>query len=142
MLDAIVGRLNDQVPALSNRAKPVADLVEMIRSNRLPQNATATVSPAGLKGGKAEAGTGVFTQPLHRGYSVLLIAPSQSKTGAKALEEVDPLITSVASALAGWAPEAGPGVFQVDRGRLLSITGGRLLYELVFSINTELRVTP
>ncbi|MDE4175799.1 hypothetical protein PXK01_16675 [Phaeobacter sp. PT47_59] len=141
MLDAIVARLNDQVPDLDRRVEPIADLVEMMRANRLPEQATATVAPAGIKGGKPNDGTGVFTQVLGRGYSVLLIARSTDKTGRKALDRIDPLITDVAGALAGWAPQPGIGVFQVDRGRLLSITKGRLLYELVFSINTELRVT-
>lgn len=140
MIDALIARLNSEVPALHQRASGVLSFTELMNSRRLPENANAYICPNGIKGGKAQDGTGVFSQELAESYSVVLVASSQDKAGRKALAEASPLITAVIAAVAGWAPEQGPGVFQVGGGRLLGFKEGRMFYELVFSINTQLRI--
>jgi hypothetical protein len=98
------------------------------------------VYPAGFRGLAPADATGVFSQALAESYGVVLVVSSRDKVGRKALDKIDPHLRSVMSALAGWAPVGATGVFQVSSGRPLSFKEGRLMFELVFSINTNLRV--
>lgn len=140
MIDEMVARLNAQVPSLNGRAEGVLALMDLLRSNRLPENATAMIYPAGFRGLAPTDATGVFSQALAESYGVVLVISSRDKVGRKALEKINPHLRSVMSALAGWAPPDATGVFQVSSGRPLSFKDGRLMFELVFSINTNLRV--
>jgi len=140
MIDEMVARLNAQVPSLNGRAEGVLALMDLLRSNRLPENATAMIYPAGFRGLAPADATGVFSQALAESFGVVLVISSRDKVGRKALEKIGPHLRSVMSALAGWAPHDATGVFQVSSGRPLSFKEGRLMFELVFSINTNLRV--
>lgn len=140
MIDEMVSRLNEQVPELKDRAEGVLSLMDLLRSNRLPENSSAMIYPAGFRGLAPADATGVFSQALAESYGVVLVISSRDKAGRTALAKIHPLLRAVMAALAGWAPEGVNGVFQVNSGRPLSFKEGRLLFELVFSINTTLRV--
>lgn len=142
MLDAVIDRLNANVPDLGGRAEGAADMAEMMRSNRLPENATAIVLPLGMLGRSADTGTGAFTQEFSETVGVLLIARVHDRLGKKALKRIRPLIGEVIAALAGWAPGDELGVFQLSRGALASMSKGTFVYQLDFSINDQLRILP
>ncbi|MVO16852.1 phage tail terminator protein [Parasedimentitalea huanghaiensis] len=139
MLDAVTTRLNAQVADLQGRVETVAHLADLMRSGRLPENASAIVVPLGFKGGKPADATGVFSQPFNEALGVLLIATAHDKAGQKALKRINPLIREVVKALIGWAPEDVSGVFQADRGKLVSLHQGRLVYQIDFSIIDHVR---
>lgn len=141
MIDAVTDRLNAQVADLNGKAEPVAHLADLMASGRLPANASAIVVPLGFKGGKPSDATGLFTQPLNEVIGVLLIASAHGQPGQKALRRISPLIREVVSTLAGWGPEDVSGVFQVERGKLLSLHQGRLVFQIDFSITDQLRIS-
>lgn len=141
MIDAVTNRLNAQVPDLSGKAETVAHLADLMRSGRLPANASAIVVPLGFKGGRPSDATGVFSQPLNEVIGVLLIASAHDKTGQKALKRIAPLIREVIETIAGWSPEDASGVFQVERGKLLSLHQGRMVFQIDFSITDQLRIS-
>jgi len=140
MLDAVITRLKAQVPDLGGRIEGAVSMAEMMRANRLPENATAIVLPLGLVGQAADTGTGLFRQGISETVGVLLIARSQDRLGEKALARIRPLIGEVIAAIAGWAPGDELGVFQLSRGALVSMAKGTLVYQLDFSINDQLRI--
>jgi len=141
MIDAVTDRLNAQVADLRGKVQTVAHLADLMRAGRLPENASAIVVPLGFKGGKPGAATGVFTQDLNEVIGVLLIASAHDKTGQKALKRIDPLIRDVINTIAGWSPVDVSGVFQVERGKLLSLHQGRMVFQVDFSITDQLRIS-
>lgn len=140
MLDAVVARLTGQVSDLNNRVEQAAFLAELLRQGRAPQGALAVVIPIGLQGGAGDTGTGLFRQPFTETIAVLLFADAHDQAGLRALNRIRPLIDEVVTALAGWAPGDETGVFELRRGFLVSIAGGRLVYQLEFSISDQLRI--
>ncbi|WP_054463272.1 hypothetical protein [Phaeobacter sp. 11ANDIMAR09] len=139
MLGAIIQKLKAEVPDLKNRVEPVVEMAKLLRDGRLPQNATALVVPLDAKGGKAEAGTGIFRQAINERFGVYLSLDVNDATGRKALNRLHPMLTEVTLALVGWSPEPGPGVLVFERRRLLSMHQGRAFYELTFTIDAQLR---
>lgn len=142
MIDAVVARLNAQVPDLNGRVEEALALAEMIREKRLPQHATALVIPLAFAGQAADTGSTIFRQTFQETVAVLLVLPVHDQTGRRALARLRPLLGEVIDALAGWAPGDELGVFQLRRGGLVSADGGRMLYQLEFSITDQLRITP
>lgn len=142
MIDAVVARLNAQVPDLNGRVQEALALAEMIREGRLPQHATALVIPLAFAGQAADTGSTIFRQPFTETVAVLLVLPVHDQTGRKALARLRPLLGEVIAAVAGWAPGDELGVFQLRRGGLVSAEGGRMLYQLEFSITDQLRIAP
>lgn len=142
LTDEMITRIEATVPALDGRAKEAADLAELVRRKAMPQApATAFVLPLGLRPrSEGEAGSGGFTQMLDETVGVLLVVRSAGDaTGAKALPQIGELIDSLIGAIAGWGPDAAIGVFRVTRGQLLSAEAGAVMYQLDFSIQTQVR---
>ena len=50
------------------------------------------------------------------------------------------LIRQVLDAVAGWGPDDAVGVFELARGSLLHNRDGRLVYQLDFAIDDQLRI--
>lgn len=142
MIDQIVARLKSRVADLNQRVEEAAYLAELLRQNRAPQGALAVVIPNGLQGGLADAASGMFLQAITETFAVLLFADAHDQTGKRALDRIQPLIRQVVEALVGWAPNDELGVLELRRGTIVSMTGGRLVYQIDFSINDQLRVTP
>jgi len=141
MIDAVADRLNTLVADLQGKVETVAHLADLMKSGRLPANASAIVVPLGFRGGKPGDAAGMFTQDINEVIGVLLIASVHDKAGQKALKRIDPLIREVVETLAGWAPEDVSGVFQVERGKLLSLHQGRMVFQIDFSITDQLRIS-
>lgn len=142
LTDEMITRIEATVPALDGRAKEAADLAELVRRKALPQApATAFVLPLGLRPrSEGDAATGGFTQMLDETVGVLLVVRSAGDaTGAKALPQIGDLVDALISAIAGWGPDAAIGVFRVARGQLLSAEAGAVMYQLDFSIQTQVR---
>lgn len=143
MIEAVVSRLEAQVPDLSGRVQGAAEFAALMRDGRLPPHAPAAyVLPLGLSGGAADAGAGAFTQMVAETVGVVLFFDAHDRTGARALARLQPFRDEVIAALCGWAPEGALGVFQFSRGALLSIARGRLAYQLDFQVNDQLRILP
>lgn len=142
LTDEMITRIKATVPVLDGRAKEAADLAELVRRKALPQApATAFVLPLGLRQrSEGDAASGAFVQMLDETVGVLLVVRSAGDaTGAKALPQIGELIDALITAIAGWGPDAAIGVFRVARGQLLSAEAGAVMYQLDFSIQTQVR---
>lgn len=130
------------VPALAGRVLPAAKLSELIARNQLGQAAPAAFTlPLGVRGGQADAVTGLYRQEVEWLEGVLLVVRAAGDaTGAAGLVQLEPLITAVIEAVAGWAPEELIGVFRLVRGELVSLSTGTLTYQLDFAIEDQLRI--
>jgi hypothetical protein len=137
----VMTRLETRVTDLRS-VNGVADFTTLLKQNALPQQTPAAhVVPTGMRGGKPETATGVFTQPTSEAVAIILTVRSNDQAGERALEAVDALIESTIAALAGWAPNDELGVFQLERGSVMNMSAGALVYQLDFSIADQLRIT-
>lgn len=140
MIDLVVARLRNQVSDLRS-VEGAAEFKKLLAGRGVPQNDPAAyVIPLGMRGGKAEAITGMFTQQVAESIGVVLFLRGHDQTGARALGNLRPFIATVIEAIAGWQPSGEIGVFQLSRGALVDINGGLLSYQLDFSINDQLRI--
>lgn len=141
---AVTERL-ETIPALARRTFGAAKLAELTGGSEFQPGTAAFVLPLGLRGGAADAVTGLYRQPVERLIGVVLVVRNVGDgTGEKAMTELDPLIETVIELLAGWAPEADEegaiGVFTLARGELVSISKGTITYQLDFAIEDQLRI--
>lgn len=134
--------LLETIPRLKQRVFGAVKLGEQMERGSLIQSGSAAfVLPLGLRGGTADAATGLFRQSLDRLIGVVLVLKNVGDTtGEKALLELDPLIEDVIELLAGWAPDDAFGVFTLARGELVSIAAGTITYQLDFAIEDQLRI--
>lgn len=142
-LDAVIDRIGATVPALSGRVEGAAELSALVKSGNLPQQMPAAfVLPLGLRGGQAEAATGIFIQSFEDTISVVIVEEAAGDaTGAIALPTIDTLAWSIIAAVCGWAPGDEVGVFRLARGQLVSLSAGAVIYQLDFAIQDQLRIT-
>ncbi|MEE2916659.1 MAG: hypothetical protein VYB32_06250 [Pseudomonadota bacterium] len=133
------------VPVLAGRIHGAAKLSELMRNNALPQVCPAAfVLPLGLRGGRADAVTGLFRQEIEWLEGVLLVVRAAGDaTGARAKAELRPLIDAVIHAIAGAAGSGGPddfGTWVLRKGELVSLSAGTLTYQIDFAIDDQLRI--
>ncbi|MDK3072767.1 hypothetical protein QO034_06565 [Sedimentitalea sp. JM2-8] len=128
------------MPDLGSRVEGALDLADMLRAGRLPENTNAIVLPVGLAGRAADAASGLYRQAFTETVGVLLLARVHDRTGRRALGRIRPLIMEVVEAIAGWTPGDQLGVFQLKGGRIVSMTGGTLIYQVEFTIDDQLRI--
>lgn len=149
LADQVRARL-ETVEGLAGAVDGALHLAELVGKQALPQRPlSAFVIPAGLNGGGAESSENAFLQAVDETVAVVLVLRSANDaTGARAMPGLDALVWSVILALAGWAPSgvddaAGidpTGVFELKRGRTLSLSAGTVIYQLDFAIGQQLRV--
>jgi hypothetical protein len=141
-IDPVKARIGDRVPALAGRIEGAAELAALVRDGALPQVMPAAfVIPLGLQGGRADVATAIFRQPYVEVVAVVLVVEAAGDaTGAIALPELGTLIDAAVPAIAGWAPDTAPGVFELRRGALVSLTAGAVIYQLEFGLNNQLRI--
>jgi hypothetical protein len=141
-VDLITARLVEALPALDGRIGTTLQLSEAMRGNTLGQvDFSAYLLPLALRGGAGSASTGVFQQPLDRLLSVLLVRRAiGDPLGQQVTDAFADDIEAVIRAIAGWAPEDAIGVFQLERGELVSVAGGVATFQLDFSLNAQLRI--
>jgi hypothetical protein len=144
LCEATRQRIETVVPDLAKRVEEIADLAALIRQKQLPAHSPwAFVVPAGIDGGVPDAATGVYRQHVKEVVGVILVlqVPGDPKA-RRALATLDDLIVDVIQAVCGWSPDDDSiGVFELRRGRLLSVDGGNVMYQLDFSMDDQLRIT-
>lgn len=137
----VIARLKGRVTDFRS-VEGVADFTELLKQNALPQQSPAAhVVPNGIRAGKPDAATSIFTQPTAEAIGILMTLRSNDRAGETALNEIDALIAKVIHAIAGWAPNDEVGVFQLERGNVLSVDAEALVYQLTFSITDQLRIS-
>lgn len=134
------------IPDFHGRVQGAAALSALMAQGQAPQvTPAAFVLPLGLRGGAADAVTGLFRQQVAWTSGVVVcVRVAGDVTGAKATEVLVPLIEAVILAIAG-TDVLGPqgtaiGVWRVSRGELLSLSAGLLVYQLDFAIDDQLRI--
>ena len=134
------------IPDFHGRVQGAAALSALMSAGQAPQTTPAAfVLPLGLRGGAADAVTGLFRQQLAWSSGVVIcVRVAGDVTGVKANEVLVPLIEAVILAIAG-TDAIGPhdeaiGVWRVSRGELLSLSAGLLVFQLDFTIDDQLRI--
>ena len=151
LVDAIIARLEAEIPDLAGRARGALELSELIRQGALPAYSPAAfVVPAGLAPtGEAESSAGAYLQTLDELVAVVLILRSAGDvTGARGQPKLNELLLAVLAALAGWAPEdgveetglGGIGVLELRGGNLVQLDAGNIFYQLDFAQRAQLRI--
>ena len=141
MFALLKARIEDQVPVLAGRVEGAADLAELTRKGAWPQASPAAhLIPLGLQGRGAYSATGAFTQILREMVSVVLTLRTYDRAAGDDLPELHELIQAVLQAVAGWGPDGSVGVFELARGSLIHNRDGRLVYQLDFAIDDQLRI--
>lgn len=143
LLDAVIDRLDAQVPNLSRRVQGAAELAALIRDGKLPAQTPASyVLPLGFRAREADAAAGLFTQILADQVAVVLVVRVASDaTGEKAFGKIDALVEQVLAALAGWEPEDNSfGVLTPTAGDLISLVAGAVMFQVTFSLQRQLRI--
>ncbi|MGB3407090.1 MAG: hypothetical protein WBA67_06310 [Jannaschia sp.] len=141
LVSDVAARLKAEVPALGGRVEGARELSELMRSGQLPEAAvSANVLPLGLRGRRADAATGAFTQIVGRTISVLITMRTYGADFDRTEATVEDLIAAVCEAICGWAPDDQVGVFELLRGDLVGMRAGTLIYQIDFTINDQLRI--
>lgn len=143
-VDEVRERIEARVPELTGQIGNAGEFAKVVEANQLPQRRKgAFVLPGALAGGSAEAMTGVFKQSFAEMIAVVLVVKvANDATGNRALDEITPLVRSVIQAVCGWGPETSPGVFKLSRGELVGAAQGTLIYQIDFTLDDQLRITP
>lgn len=141
LVDAVIARINGQVPVLSGRTEGAASFADLMRQNALPQvTPAAHVLPLGLQGGAADAGSDIFRQAFDEVVAVVLTYRSHDRTGGRAVGEIDGIIRQLIEAIVGWGPDEAIGVFRLARAALISMSAGTIVYQIEFAITDQLRI--
>lgn len=139
----VMARINAQVPELSGRVENAGRFAEIVERNQVPQvTPAAFVLPAGLAGGKAEAGAGLFIQSFRETVSVVLfVRVAGDPTSARAIDEATPILRKVVTGVVGWAPADAIGIFVLSQAELVGATRGVLTFQVDFELDDQLRIT-
>ncbi len=119
-----------------------ADLSALIAKQQLPQRSPwAYVLPLGFNGGVGDAAAGIYRQPFDQVIAVVLVVQALDDPKArKALATIDDLEMQLLARICGWAPADVAGVFRALRGRLVSVAGGLVIYQIDFALQDQLRI--
>lgn len=142
LVQAVADRIGDQVTPLTGAIQYIADLASLISANAMPQReVTAFVVPLGFDAGDGQSAVNAHTQMLNRAVGVVLAVKALGDAKAqRAVPTIDSLEQSVIAAVAGWGPDNTAGVFNVLRGRLVSVESGLVLYQIDFALKDQLRI--
>lgn len=141
MLNAVETRLEARVTDLAGRVRPAADFARLMASGAQPSGGVnAYVLPSSMRGGRASAMTGTFSQEVIKGVSVVLFLASVDGQGAAALARIDSLLTEIIDALCGWAPADEVGVFTLGQSRFAPSSSGLMSWVIEFQIMDHLRI--
>lgn len=147
MFDEVKERLA-AVSELTGRIQPGASLSELMARNMAPQACPAAfILPLGIRGGSVTAMSGFFAQDMIETLGIILFLRSAGDvTGGKMADQLTPLRNEVIRAIAGWSPQSDwleddtVGVFRLERGQLVSLSGGLLIYQIEFGLEDQLRI--
>lgn len=143
-LAAVTARIEARVAELAGRTLHAGDFADLVDKNRLPQMTPAAyVLPGGMTGGTAEMMAGLFVQGFTETVMVVLaVRVAGDALHAAAIDQVDPLVTDVVTAIAGWGPDDAPGIFVLGRAELVGAKDGLLIFQIEFNLMDQLRITP
>ncbi|MDX8354355.1 hypothetical protein [Cognatiyoonia sp. IB215182] len=141
MIEAVITRLKAQVGFLQERVEGAADFTNLVATRKASSYSTiAHVIPLTLRGGAADAATGMFRQSFDRSVSVILSIRSNDRNGRAALTNLEDNLFAIINAIVGWAPNDEVGVFRLVGGRVVSMAQGLFIYQIDFSIQDQLRI--
>lgn len=142
LVDEVRERIEAAVPALAGLMGNAGEFTRLVAENRYPQkDKYGFVLPGRLAGRTGDTATGLFRQLYDQTISVvMMVRVANDATGSGALDEMSPLIGDVVKAVAGWGPEDAIGVFDLASGELVGTEAGRLIYQLDFTIQDQLRI--
>lgn len=146
MIETVKAWLAD-VPALGGRIEPAGKMSDAIARNALASVGTSCfVLALGLRGGAADAASGLFRQEITEVLGlVLVMRAAGDATGARSADPLRDLRNDVIARIVGkeapsdWGGET-IGVFRLSRGELRSMNAGTLIYQLDFAIDDQLRI--
>jgi len=141
--DSVKQRIEATVPQLTGAIDEIADIAALIAAGALPQREVfAFVVPLGFDDvGGGTSAAGVHTQMIKDAVGVVLgIKALGDARAKKSLPTITSLRDAVKQSVAGWAPDNSAGVFNVIKGRLLSVNNGLVLYQLDFALLDQLRI--
>ncbi len=139
-LQSVITRLEEKVPTLAGRVHATEDYAALLRMRSLTSSTGAAyVMPAGLRGGRADAATGVFRQEISEVIAIVLLVPAENK-GMGRVSTIDTLIGDVLQGIAGWVPGDAIGPFQVVRGAMINLGNAVLAFQIDFSVPDQLRI--
>jgi hypothetical protein len=142
LIDDLKNHIETTINTLSNRVQTAADLSELVRTKQLPSSPqTVFVLPLGLRAlSPAEVSANSFEQMLVETFGILIVVRNQNDaTGGKALHPIETIVDALIANIAGWTPDDTIGVFSIARGQLISAAAGLVMYQLDFSIQTQVR---
>lgn len=141
-LDHVRDRIEAKVPTLQGRLLNAADYANLVEHNQLPTTTPAGyVLPGGLRGGQADAATGMFRQALAVMVIVILVVRAAGDALAtRAIDQASPLVEETIEAVVGWAPDDAIGVFELAQAELVGAKNGALVFQIDFALNDQLRI--
>lgn len=140
LVDAVIARLQQLVPADLRKVEGAADMMALMKASALPQQTPAAhVVPVGLRGGARQDAAGAFVQDIEETIGVTITLRGNDPAGARALARVGSILSAVIAALVGWGPDEEPGEFRLVRGSVLRMDAEALVYLIEFAIPLQLR---
>lgn len=142
MIDAIIQRLSAEVTAITGRVQGAVEFGALVENGKVPPvTPAAFVIPGGMIGGAASAAAGAFIQNTEDVVQIVLALRSHDASGARGLDPLKALIDAVLVCLCGWRPApSAPGVLMLQRGALVSLTAGLILFQIDLSLSNQLRI--
>jgi len=142
LLSDVVSRLSTELSELG-AIETVVDLAALVQNGALPQrDVTLFVVPLGFDDLGGESAANIHTQSIQEAIGVIIAVKARGDAKAlKSLPTIDGIKDRVVNGLAGWAPDHTVGVFKALRGRIVSVSGGLVLFQLDFAIVDQLRIT-
>lgn len=142
-VSAIKDRVLATIPDFTGLVEEVADLSSLIESGNWPQRDRAVwVIPLGFNAREPEDATGAHLQMLDEIVGVVLYVQVSGDPKAKAaLAKIDTMQDAVLQNVCGFVPAGAIDAVRAQRARLLSVTAGRVLYQIDLAIQMQLRIT-
>lgn len=142
MIDAIIVKLIADVPEFGSRVQGALELGALVTNGAVPpQTPAAFVIPGGIMGGASTAVTGAYIQDADDVVQVVLALRTHQATGKKGIDPLKALIDATLACLCGWRPSPEiPGVLTLQRGALVSMTSGLVVFQIDLSIKNQLRI--
>ncbi len=141
LADLVVARL--EASQAVERVEGALELQALVEAGALPSaGRSAFVVPLGFNGGAVGMASGAYVQALTEVVGVVLAVRSSQPPARAARHALSGLVEAVVAALAGWQPPGAIDVLRLNRGFLVDVRKGIALYQLDFSISSQLRVLP
>jgi hypothetical protein len=141
LTEAVIARLEAELPDLTGRVRRAADLSALMRNNAAPQSGMSVfVLPGGIEGGTQERATGAHLQFVTRVVTIVLMFRAGDPAANAVVDRAEVLIAGIAIALAGWVPPGTMGdPMAFRRVSAPSGAGGTFVYEMQFAARDQLR---